>query len=106
MHTLPVIVLLVGSWLIHSHAISQEPYTEKRTQEIVASFNKRKNAVKEKGGIRREKYKEVRGEPVVKQNVSDYSGTYEVTDMGCVINIQVARDGKVEASGYEPKSSG
>lgn len=106
MHTLLVIVLLVGSWLIHSNVISQESYTERRTQEIVASFNKRKNAVKEKRGIRVEKYKEVRGEPVVKQNVSGYSGRYEVTGMGCVINIRVGKDGKVEASGYEPRSSG
>jgi len=106
MRTLLVIVLLASSWLIASNAISQESYTETRTKEIAASFNKRKNAVKEKQGIRKDKYKEVRAEPVVKQNASDYSGLYEVRDIGYVINIGVGRDGKVEASGYEPKSAG
>src|SRR5215471_7964386 len=104
MHTLFVITLLFGSWLIPLNAIPQESDAQRRTQEIVASFNKRKDAVKEKYGIRKEKYKEVRSEPATKQSLGDYSGTYEVSDWGYRINLQVGSDGKVQANGYEPAS--
>jgi hypothetical protein len=62
---LSIITLLAGFWLIPVNAILQESYTQKRTQEIVASFNKQKYVVKEKYGVRREKYKRVRSEPVI-----------------------------------------
>ena len=96
------IITLLGFWLIPVNATPQESYTQKRTQEIVASFNKQKYAVKEKYGVRREKYKEVRSEPVIKQNIRDYSGVYEVSDLGHLINIQVGSDGNVKAIGSEP----
>ena len=104
MCTLFVITLVVGCWLIPVNASSQESYTQRRTQELAASFNKHKNVVKEKHGVRTEKYKEIRSEPFVKQDVRDYSGVYEVADLGYSVTIQVGRDGKVEANGYEPKS--
>ena len=56
--------------------------------------------MKEKHGVRREKYKEVRSEPALRQDVRDYSGTYEVPDLGYRLTIQVASDGRMEASGY------
>ena len=102
MRLLSVITLLVGFWLIPVNAISQESYTQKRTQEIVASFNKQKYAVKEKDGVRREKYKKVVSEPVIKQNIKDYSGVYEVSDLGYRIDIQAGSDGSVKATGSEP----
>ncbi|MFN2637453.1 MAG: hypothetical protein ABR585_10535 [Gemmatimonadaceae bacterium] len=73
-----------------------------RTQAIVASFNKSKHVVKERHGVRREKYKDVRSEPVVKSNPQEYSGTYEVTDMGFRIVLRVEPNGDVAGSGYEP----
>lgn len=106
MRTLFVITLLVGFWLIPLNAISQESYAQRRTQEIVASFNKQKYGVKEKYGVRKEKYKKVRSEPVVKQNFRDYSGAYEVSDLGYLVNIQIGSNGKVEATGSEPASGG
>src|SRR5207247_1192609 len=102
MRPLSVITLFVGFWLIPVNAISQESYTQKRTQEIVASFNKQKYAVKEKDGVRREKYKKVVSEPVIKQNIKDYSGVYEVSDLGYRIDIQAGSDGSVKATGFEP----
>ena len=83
------------------NVVSQQSSTETKTQTIAAAFNKYKNRVKEKHGVRTEKYKDVRSEPVVKQNIADYSGAYEVADLGHVINIQVGSDGRVQASGYE-----
>lgn len=76
--------------------------TQTRTRAIVASFNKSKHVVKEKRGVRTEKYKEVRSEPVVKTNPQDYSGTYEVPDIGFAIQLRVDRNGNVEGTGYEP----
>ena len=87
-------------WLIPASITAQEPGSEQRTREILASFNKSKHAVKEKHGVRREKYKEVRSEPALRQDVRDYSGTYEVPDLGYRLTIQVASDGRMEASGY------
>jgi hypothetical protein len=106
MRPLSVITLLVGFWLIPVSAISQESYTQKRTREIAASFNKQKYAVKEKYGVRKEKYKEVRCEPVTKHNIRDYSGIYEVPDLGYLINIQAGSDGNIKAIGSEPVGNG
>ena len=83
-------------------AQSQRATAGDRTRVIVASFNKSKHVIKDKRGVRREKYKEVRSEPVVKANPAEYSGTYEVPDMGFVLELRVDRGGKVEGSGYEP----
>jgi hypothetical protein len=102
MRSLSIIALVVCFWLVPVNAISQESNTQRRTQEIVASFNKEKYAVKEKYGVRREKYKKVLSEPVVKQNIRDYSGVYEVSDLGYLINIQIGNDGSVNATGSEP----
>jgi hypothetical protein len=81
---------------------------QKKADEIVASMNKKKEMVKEKYGVRREKYKEVRCEPVVKANPSEHSGTYEVSDLGLgySLTIRVGDDGRVNASGYEPPGTG
>ena len=93
-------VLLLTAGLTQSFA--QAPDFKIRTQTIVASFNKKKHVVKEKYGVRKERYKEIRCEPAIKQDIKDYSGTYEVFDLGYSINLQVASNGKIEASGYEP----
>lgn len=73
-----------------------------RTRAIVASFNKSKHAVKEKYGVRVEKYKEVRSEPAIKANVRDYAGAYEVQGMGFSLDLKVDTNGNIAATGYEP----
>jgi hypothetical protein len=102
MRALFIISLLIVCWLIPVSAVSQESDAQKRTEEIVASFNKQKYAVKEKHGVRMEKYKKVQSEPVIKQNIRDYSGRYETGDQGYVIDIEVTGDGTVKAVGSEP----
>lgn len=84
------------------NSFAQEPDAHRRAREILASFNKKKHAVKEKYGIRKERYKEVRCEPVIKQDLKEYSGRYEVLDLGYSLRLQVAGSGKIEAAGYEP----
>ncbi len=98
MRILVVIALFV---VCAVNVVSQQPSTQTKTQAIAAAFNKHKNVVKEKYGVRTEKYKDARSEPVVKHSVGDYSGAYEVADLGSLIKIQVGSDGRVQASGYE-----
>ena len=97
------IVILVTLLLICSvTAVSQQSSSQnERTQEISASFSKSKSLTKEKNGVVKSKYKDVRSEPVVKQNIADYAGTYAVSELGYLINIQVGSDGRIEANGSE-----
>ena len=94
-----VLVPLTTSQAQQTHA-SQSAQT--RTQAIAASFSKEKHVIKEKRGVRLEKYKRVQSDPVVKANPQDYSGRYEVSDMGLALQLRVDRNGTVEGSGYEP----
>ena len=74
---------------------------QSRTQAIVASFNKSKRAVKTRRGVRVEKYEVVRSEPVFEENARDYSGSYQVPDLGFSLELQVDDKGNVAATGYE-----
>lgn len=103
MRTLVVTGLVVGSLVsaIAVIGVAQQPYSQTKAQAMAATFNKHKSRVKEKYGVRTEKFKDVRAEPVVKQNVRDYSGVYEVGDLGFLINLQVSNDGRIQANGSE-----
>jgi hypothetical protein len=98
MRSLVLVSLLVTCFVV---AASQELSAQTRAQELAASFSKHKSATKEKNGVRIEKYKDVRSEAVVKQNPGDYSGVYELVDLGYVLNLQVGNDGRVKADGFE-----
>jgi len=76
--------------------------TNSRTRAIAASFSKFKHVSKERHGIKKEKYRRVQSEPVVKTNPADYSGIYEVPDIGFGLNLSVDGNGVVTGSGYEP----
>jgi hypothetical protein len=82
-------------------AAGQQLTLQNRAEEIASAFSKHKSAVKEKYGVRVEKYKDVRSEPLVKTNISDYSGRYEVPELGNAIDIQVGRDAIVHARLFE-----
>jgi hypothetical protein len=72
-----------------------------RAQQIAADFTKHKARVSAKRGVTREKYKDIRAEPAVVQNVSEYAGRY-VTDLGWRIEIQVGPGGQIRGRGEEP----
>jgi len=74
---------------------------QSRALEIAAAFSKHKSVVRETHGVRREKYKDVRSEPTVRQSVRDYSGVYEVSELGYSLSVQVSDDGTVRASGSD-----
>ena len=80
--------------------VAQTPTAAARAQELAASFNKFKRVSKTKYGVTREKYKDVHCEPLVKQNVNDYAGVYEATDLGHVIELRVGHNGIVTGIGY------
>jgi hypothetical protein len=81
-------------------ALSQETNAQ-RARVIVASFNKKKHEVREKKGIRVEKYKEIRSEPAILKNIRDYSGSYEAQGLGLSLDLRVDSQGNVTGNGYE-----
>jgi hypothetical protein len=105
LHRFAFILFLVGALAPCAIASAQQPLSsasvQTRTQAITASFKKNKHVVKEKRGVRMEKYKRVESEPVVKANREDYSGAYDVPEMGFALQLRVNRDGRVEGTGYE-----
>jgi hypothetical protein len=98
-------VIMAASALYAGVALAQQTRvagSELRAQAIVASFNKSKHVVKEKYGVRKEKYLRVQSVPAVKQNPTDYSGAYEGTDVRFSLQLRVDASAKVEGSGVEP----
>ena len=98
MRTLPIVVCLLVAPVV---AAFPQSTAYSRSDEIASSFTKHKSVSRVKRGVTREKYKDVQTEPIVRQDVTDYSGRYEVSDWGWWIDIKVDRDGRVQASGYE-----
>ena len=102
MRTLGLICLLTVSCVA---TVPQEPLRQAKAQAMAANFNKHKDRVKEKYGVRTVKYLDVRSEPVVRQNLSDYAGAYQAGDLGYVINIRVASDGNIQINGNDQSRS-
>jgi hypothetical protein len=97
---LTLLFVAAGGVSSQTLALASDPQT--KTKAIVASFNKFKHLSKEKHGIKKEKYLKVESNPVVKANPEDYSGTYEIPDLGFAMHLRVDHSGHVEGDGYEP----
>ena len=78
----------------------QAPPSAARAQQIAADFTKHKAVVAVKHGVTREKYKDIRAELSVTDNVSEYAGRYE-SDPGWWIEIQVGSGGQIRGRGEE-----
>ena len=98
MRTLAIVTILAACPAI---ALPQQSSRQSRAQQVAAAFSKQKHVVAEKRGVRREKYKDVRTEPLVKQDISQYSGVYEVVDFGDEIDLRIGSDGRIEANGHD-----
>ena len=102
----PLTAVIVASVLSAGIASTQQAGVaarELRAQTIVASFNKSKHVVKEKRGVRKEKYLRVQSVPAVRQSPAEYSGAYEdLSGMGFSLRLRVDVSGRVEGTGYEP----
>lgn len=75
--------------------------TVARPRAIAQSFTRSKHVVKQKHGISRNKYKDVRSEPVIESNPQNYSGTYAVSDFGLSLRLRVDRNGSAAGTGEE-----
>lgn len=108
-HIVPVLAALslvvVDAGRATSQTIASASDAQAQSQVIAASFSKFKRLSVEKRGIRKEKYLKVESTPAVKANPADYSGTYEIADLGFAIHLRADRTGKVEGDGYEPLNS-
>ena len=82
-------------------AAPQQASSESRAQQVAAAFSKQKHLVAEKHGVRKEKYKDVRSDPIVKQDITEYSGVYQVADLGDVITLRIGSDGRIQADGHD-----
>lgn len=97
-------VLITGFCLIIPHTDARQFDARQRAQELAAFFSKTKHKVKEKHGVRVEKFIEIRSEPALKGDVRDYAGTYEA-DSGMTFRLRVGADGRIEADGSEPSTN-
>jgi hypothetical protein len=85
-------------------AASQQ-LSNSRAHQLAASFNKYKNVVRQRAGVTKDKYANIRSEPVVRANIRDYAGTYEAPDLGFVIDIEVDAAGRILAQGHDSRPS-
>lgn len=100
---LTVLCLDAGRASAQNPASARDP--QARSQVIAASFSKFKNVSREKHGFKKEKYLKVESQPVIKANREDYSGTYEIPDLGFAMHLRVDHSGRVAGDGYEPLNS-
>lgn len=98
MHTLTLVTLLAAC---SSLAAPTNLSSQTRAQQVAAAFSKRSDAVKDKHGVRMEKYKDVRSEPLLKADITEYGGVYQVADLGDAMDLRIGRDGTIEASGHD-----
>ena len=107
MRSLLAAALFLSFCLAPREAAARQADAGRRARELAASFSKSKHQVKEKRGVRVEKFKEVRSEPAPKANPADYSGEYEASvGLDYTLSLKVAADGSAEGSGYDPGPAG
>jgi len=98
MRTVALVTLLAA---YPAMAAAQLPSSQSRAQQIAAAFTKQKHVVAVKRGGWKEKYKDVWSEPVVRQDITEYSGVYQVVDWGDVIDLRIGNDGRIQAYGHD-----
>ena len=98
MRTLVLVTLIAAAAVI---AVPHSLSAQSRAQQLAAAFDKQKHVLREKRGVTKEKYADVRAEPVVKRNISEYAGVYEFTDFGDVIELRIGSDGRIAGDGQD-----
>jgi hypothetical protein len=82
-------------------ALSGDPDAPRRTREILAQMNRKEHKVKEVFGLRVEKYREIRSEPALKQDLREYAGAYELPGRGYSLTLRIGDDGQIQGAGSE-----
>lgn len=98
MRTVALVTLLAACPAI---AVPQQLSSQSRAQQMTAAFTKQKHVVATKHGVRKEKYKDVQSEPVIRQDITEYAGVYQVADMGDLIDLRIGHDGRIQAVGHD-----
>ena len=94
-----VLLFFLGINLMSTYA--QQTGSQKRVADILATLNKKEQLVVEVHGVKKEKYREVRSEPVIVSDVRQYSGTYRVPDLDYSLEIRIGSSGEITGSGSE-----
>ncbi|HEV2863996.1 MAG TPA: hypothetical protein VGX48_23570 [Pyrinomonadaceae bacterium] len=91
---------LLAAGLLTVPAAARQTGAAERARELAARMTKTKHAVKEKHGVRVEKFKEIRSEAAVRTDPREYSGAYE-SEIGFRLRLTVGPEGRVEGSGTD-----
>ena len=86
-------------------AARQSGAAAERARELAARMSKKKHQVKEKYGVRVEKFKEIRSEPAVRSDPREYGGSYEA-EGGFRLRLSVGAGGGVEGEGTDGSFDG
>ena len=98
MRTLALAILLA---VFAATATTRQLSSQSRAQQLAAAFSKHKQRQVATRGVSKVKYKDVRTQPDVKQDIAEYSGVYQVTDLGDVIELRIGSDGRIQAHGHD-----
>ena len=101
LHPAVIMSLSIMSANLFPQTITSGGEVQSRTAVITASFTKFKNVTKSKHGITKSKYRRVESEAAVRTNPADYSGSYQVPDLGFALQLRVDGRGVVTGSGNE-----
>ncbi|HYI10845.1 MAG TPA: hypothetical protein VEK57_17425 [Thermoanaerobaculia bacterium] len=78
---------------------------ERRTADLVAMFNKTKHVSKNKRGVSKSMFLQVKSDPVVRKDPSTYSGVYLEPGFRFSIDLSVRRDGSLTGNGSDERGS-
>lgn len=95
-----VILFVIVSLGVSESTFAQTSDAALRTQDLAAALGKTKYKKKEKKDLVVEIYIDIKNEPVLKNNVADYAGTYACDDGDYRLDLSVS-GGKIEGSGTD-----
>lgn len=78
---------------------------EERTADLVAMFNKTKHVSKNKRGVKKEMFIEIKSAPVVRKEPASYSGRYVEPGFDFTIDMQVRPDGGAAGKGSDDRGA-
>ena len=99
MSKLLMVAAIAVSFVLSGEVLAQN--SAQKGQELATALDKTKHKKKEKKNISIELYIDIKNEPAVKPNPSEYSGVYQAEDGAYRLELRVAADGAAEGSGHD-----
>jgi hypothetical protein len=97
MFKLSVLIVLMAVLALAGEVRAQD--ASQKTRELVAALDKTKYKKKEKANVSIEVFVDVKNEPALRSDVTEYSGLYESD--GYAMQLNVGRDGTASGTGYD-----